>query len=500
MWRSACLISLMASIAVFSACGDDGSDGPPPVDTTDTGGDFQGGDTPDADVPDTPPVSTWQAPDETDAWRAMFNYRGRMPDNTGENDLWLMDAGGIEKTSLTDLGGLKFADPPLSCNYGCVVSPDFHWLAVVTGQPTANGRSFELGMFNSSLEIKMLKFGTLADIIDFKFAGSKLYYSKRVPCTGPSCQYDVFVIDLAVGAASTKILTYPTETELEHSTYKGHFKVSPDGSKLVLLNTTIRSVTVNMWQEGKGLVELDYICKFGTKGNCAGTGSEYSDIDPVAIAPDGRYVVFFTFSDRWQRARIYDTENPGVVQLAVLASVPSGSYIEHACDAGVLDPWQWRRVVGDPVFTPDGKEVVFLTESDCPIYDTDVCGDAVPCQPDKARTNLRRVKLESLLAEVTVQSDEVFNVTHNPFGDVTANRRVTGFDMAPDGATLVFTATPTYTQNNKVIDDGGARQRNDREVYRIRLDGTNLQQLSNDLAWLAESPRVMPQDNPDTTF
>ena len=431
------LIAVIALTALWG-CGDDPEPAPsePVADAGDSGDSVMSGDGA-GDATNPPVTDPWAAPDEDDVWRILFNYRGRMPTNSGENDLWLMDSWGSGKESLTDLSGLKFEDPPLSCNYGCVISPDLAWLAVVTEPPTTTGFTFELGQFDEKLEIKMLKFGSLKDIVDFKFAGSRLFYSKKTECDAPSCQYDVYVIDLAVGAASTKILTYPTATELEHSTYKGHFKVSQDGSKVVLLNTTIRSVTVNMWADGTGLYELDYICKFGTKGNCAGTGSEYSDVDPVAISPDGRYVVFFTYSDRWQRARLYDTENPGIVRLSVLASVPSGSYLEHACDSGNLASWQWERVIGDPVFTPDGTEVVFLTESDCPTSDSNACGDEpLPCLPKKARTNLRRVKLDMLLSEKTITQDDVLNVTSNPFGDVTDNKRVTGFDLSEDGATM----------------------------------------------------------------
>jgi Tol biopolymer transport system component len=495
------MMLMVITLTCLWGCGDD----PEPAATglaTDAGAvDGVGGADGGGDTTAPPVANPWEAPDESDAWRILFNYRGRMPTNSAENDLWLMGAWGSDKESLTDLSGLKFEDPPLSCNYGCVISPDLSWLAVVTEAPTSTGFTFELGQFDEKLEIKMLKFGSLKNVVDFKFAGSRLFYSKKTECDAPSCQYDVYVIDLAVGAASTKILTYPTATELEHSTYKGHFKVSQDGSKVVLLNTTIRSVTVNMWADGTGLYELDYICKFGTKGNCAGTGSEYSDVDPVAISPDGRYVVFFTYSDRWQRARLYDTENPGIVRLSVLASVPSGSYLEHACDGGNLASWQWERVIGDPIFTPDGTEVIFLTESDCPTSDTSACGDEpAPCLPKKPRTNLRRIKLDTLLSEKTITQDDVLNVTGNPFGDVTDNKRVTGFSLSDDGATIVFTATPSFSQNNTPISDGSARQRNDREVYRIRTDGTNLNQISNDLEWQAESPRVVPLQNPTSQF
>ncbi|MGM0577026.1 MAG: hypothetical protein ACQEXJ_14975 [Myxococcota bacterium] len=471
------------AIAALQACGGGGSSSGTDGQGQDVGGrdsiaDGSGGDVgPGADGE--PSTGDWSAPQETNDWRVVWNYRGRLPSNENENELWISDPGGALEESITDLSGLAGLEEPLSCNYGCVVSPDLQWLAVATGPPDADGFDFRIGKFDANLHVNLFKGVVWEDMIDFQFAGQNLFYSQKGACTGPSCQYDIWRVDLEDVNNPVKIATYPTEADLEDSSYKGHFKVSPDGRSVVFLNTTIRSVQVHMWREQLGLVELDFVCKHGTKGNCSGTGSEYTDEDPVAISPDGRWIVFFTFSERWQRARIYDIDNPGVVRLTTMASVEQGSFIEHACDPGVLADWQWEQVIGDPVFTPDGEEVVFLTATDC--------GDS-----QKPRTNLRRVELDTLLAEEPVTEEEVFDITDNPFGDVTDNRRVTGFDLAPDGATIAFTATPEETQSGDPIQDGSSRQRNDRELYRVRLDGTNMIQLTNHLAWQAESPRIVP--------
>ncbi|MEC9071839.1 MAG: hypothetical protein VX938_05640, partial [Myxococcota bacterium] len=343
-------VFLTLSCLLLIGCGDgpDDGGGDPVVPTEPTCEDgLQNGDEEGVDCGGTcatacavdPPANPWAGPSETNDWRVLFSYRGRIDNSTkGQNELWVMDPQGLDLVQVTDFGGDDDddSDGNWTCNYGCVVSPDLKWIAVVTGPPTVDGFTFEIGIIKDDLSVKMAKFPPFANKVDFKFAGDKLYFTEKVPCTGVSCQYDLYMFDLSGLSGSNKVLTFPTAAELEDSTYKGHFKVSPAGDKVVLLNTTIRSVTVNMWVDGLGLIELDYICKFGTKGNCSGTGSEYSDIDPVAISPDGRYVVFFTYSDRWQRARVYDAENPGVVTFSVLAEVPTGSYIEHACDPGVL--------------------------------------------------------------------------------------------------------------------------------------------------------------------
>lgn len=448
------------------------------------GGNGAGGD--GGGDPDTgPDPSNWGSPDEGNDWRIIFNYRGRVGEAKGTNELWLMTQDGGEKLRLTELADLENVDPPLSCEYGCFIDQDLEWLAIAIGPPTADGFSFRIGKFTnpSTLEFKLIKDLVLADNIDFKFAGDRLYFSKRATCAGASCQYDISFIDLNT-SQTTKIITFPPDTDLEQSTYKGHFKVSQDGSKLVMLNTTIRSVGVYLWKDGSGLIKLDFLCKFGTEGNCQGTGSEYNDTDPVAISPNNDYAVFFSFADRFQVARTYDLNAPGEVTVTFMASVPTGSYIEHMCDFGQLSPWQWPLVVGDPLFNPTGDEILFLTEDDCPAPNG--------TQPAKRKRNLMRVRLDTLTTGGTLTQDQVFNVTQNPGGDVTDNILITGYALSKDGGTIVLTGTPTFDQSGEKLMDTSSRHRNDREVYRMRYDGANVEQLTNDPSWEATSPRIVP--------
>ncbi len=426
----------------------------------------------------------WAAPEETDAWRALHGYRGRLSSNMGESELWMIEADGSSPQALTTLGGLKDLDPPMSCKHGCFVSPDMKWLAVVAGPPTDAGFTVTLGKIGDAYQVSLLKGGDLEGLVDFHFAGDRFFYSKKKDCTGGSCVYGLHVIELAENVnEQLAFLDFPIARDLEGSTYKGRFNVSPDGSVLVLLRTTIRSVNVYMWKDGLGLVELDFMCKYGTRENCTGTGSEYSDTDPVAISRDNRHVAFFAFADKWHRIHLYDTTDPGVSSASVVASVASGSYIEQACDPGVLQPWQWQRTAGKAYFTNDGSELVFLGETRCGPDGT---------EPPKIATDLRRIKVSTLREGRTLRESDIFNVTKNPVGDVTLNRRIDAFTLTPDGATALFVATPTFDQSGNLIADGAARQRNDREVFRARLDGTNIQQLTNDISFAAESPMAVP--------
>jgi len=453
-----------------AGCGDD----PKPSD-----GDASLADGDDGGVPTDP----WAAPEESDDWQILHGYRGRLPSNSNESELWKIDSDGKNPLALTEFGGLKDLDPPLTCRYGCFVSHDLKWIVVVTGPPTADGFSLALGKFNAQQKVAILKGGELAGIVDFAFAGDRFFYSKKSTCVGPSCQYAFSVIELQDNVnASLPFLDFPLQAELEGSTYKGRFRVSPDGTTLVMLRTTIRSVNVYMWKDTVGLVELDFLCKYGTRDNCTGTGSEYSDTDPIAISPDNRWVAFFAFADKWHRIHLYDTQNPGNVISSIIGSVPSGSFIEKVCDAGVLASWQWQRTRADAFFTADGEELIFLGENACPVNGV---------APPKPATDIYRVKTAKILTGLPLTAADVFSVTKNAPGDVTLNRRIDSFTLSPDGATAVFVATPTFDQSGNLIADGSARQRNDREVFRVRLDGSNIRQLTNDLSFAAESPAVI---------
>jgi len=159
----------VAAVFALGACGDetrkDGDDATDP-DSEDGAGD---GDT---------NVDPWAAPSETGAWRVLYNNRGRLPDNASLNDLWLMDSDGSDQLAITDLGGLKDLEPPLSCNYGCFVSPNLKWIAVVDGPPSATGFAIRLGTFDPSMKVALLKGGELNDIVDFQFIADRMFYSK----------------------------------------------------------------------------------------------------------------------------------------------------------------------------------------------------------------------------------------------------------------------------------------------------------------------------------
>lgn len=474
-----CVCADCADIAVDIAvdAGDDTT-----VDTTaDTALDGSASDAADS----SPDVSSpWVGPEETDAWRVTFTGNNRISP-TDEKVLWMWEPGQAGIIDIEDATGLGNLASPLNCTIGCLIARDLTSMAVRTAV-TGQGFATELGRLEPGLAYTPLAASSLEDVTDIHLVEGGIVHSEIASCMGASCQYLLTHTDLTSGL-ETPLVTYPSASEMALSTYQGHFVSGGDGSKVLMLNTTTTSSTVSLWAAGTGLVQLDFLCKFGTAGNCQGTGSEYSDQDPLALSPDGKYAVFFSFQNSNQEVRLYDLESPGTRYTTLLATVSEGAYLEKSCDFGSLKSWQWQRVVGTPRFTPDGKEVVFITETHCANPDGSI--DKKPLR------NIVRVKMETLLAGGVAVETDFFNVTKNPGGDVVANLVVTGMDVTPDGATIVFTASPKEGQLGP-LSDTGFRQLNDRELFRVRLDGTQLEQVTDDLGWLAESPQVVPAASP----
>ena len=196
--------------------------------------------------------------------------------------------------------------------------------------------------------------------------------------------------------------------------------------------------------------------------------------------------MLFRSSD--QQIRLFDMTGPLPAQFIVTsARVPEGSFFDHVCDPGNLAAWQWRRTLGPAEFSPDGSELVFLGTEDC--VPPDIDGTVT-----KPRTDILRVKVARVLMAGVLAAEDVYNVTRHPGGDVVANRSPSEFALTPDGATVLFIGTPTFGTDGNQLTDGTARQSFDRELYRMRLDGTNPIQLTNDLSFASEAPTIIVPD------
>lgn len=441
-----------------------------------------------------------------DSFTILYGDRGRVPGyNDDEDDLYLVNpdkTNPIDSTSpypaalttfalegaqdcvLTleeDAEGNPTKTGPCSCQFGCVVDRNLKYVAVSLKNPTATGFTFQLGAFNTSLNVAMVKGVILENVIDIKFAGNYMYYSKQALCQGLSCQYMISRVPLSPTGPSEDLFVFPPDDDPDwpsQSTYKGHFRVSADGSTLVMLGTTIRSLRVYMWQAGV-LQELDYICNQMVGGSCIGAGSEYSDTDPVAISPDNSKIAAFTVAEADLKIRVYDTATK-TQKYQTLFTVPSGTYLANICGVLNNDPWRFKMVIGQPVFSLDGNSIYFIGSNDCGV----LSGQGKPL------TNIYRMDLGVVGDGSTFEQEDLENITNNPKGDVTANLWIDGFDLSPSGKSIVFTASPMYG-NGELLADGSERARKDREVWVMGANGAAKTQVTDVNKYMARSPMAL---------
>lgn len=451
--------------------GADGNDGATGVDGT------EGSDGVDG-------TSSSCSPTEPTDFLVLFGYRNRLP-GMNEFDVNMMYP--VQRYEPVKLTEFSLKETGKTCEYGCAVDDTIEWIAVNGAAPDVDGFDFQMGRFNSCLEVSLVKGAELADKAHFAFAKNFIYYSeKNDGCTGPSCQYSVWRLDLTNPADKKQIIAaFPPQDDPDwvngSTTFKGRFRVSPDGESVILLSPTIRSQRVYIWTKGT-LHEVDYLCENFQNGNCIGAGSEYSDRDPIAISPDSSTVVLFTLAERALRVRRYSTINPNDTGQSPLLSVATASgdadYNNVAC--ALKEDWQFTHVVGNPEYTPDGKHIVFIGRSSC------------SPTAAKGRTNLYKID-PSWIGDLTkVEEHEVINLTNNPDDDSTANKEITSMTLSPDGQHVIFTATPHLTTSWAPISESDARHTTDREIYIVSICGGESTQLTSDVSLEASGPAAVP--------
>ena len=449
-----------------------------------------------------------------DDFRVLFGYQGRIPGfNNEEHDLQLINPDrsnplapgtpgpqpltGFSLGESTDGCQLILAEDeegnateygPCSCNFGCVVDRSLQWIAVSIKRPTASGFTFQIGRFDAQLHVAMVKGVFMKNVVDFKFAGNYLYYSKQYLCDGAHCQYTIYRRQLEPVGMEEELFIFPPEDDKDwpqHTNYKGHFKVSADGNVVVILGTTIRSVRIYMWKAGN-LHQLDYVCNHKVNEECIGAGSEYTDTDPVAISPDNSKIVAFTVAERDLRARVYDTTTLEMKYLN-LYSVPTGTFMADVCQyLGQAEDWRFQKVVGNPLFSADGKSLYFLVKNEC--------SDVIAAY-SKPHTNLLMMDLAAIGDGTPFELSDFVNITKNPKNGEPGNIILESFDLSPSGKTIVLTGSPMYTFYGDPMEPimeamavDAERPKKDKEIWLVGSGGQGWTQLTDDKKFAAQSP------------
>lgn len=425
---------------------------------------------------------------EPEDYKIVFGYQGRIAGvNNNKFDLWVVnpDAENLQGINLTEYSLSKLG---LNCDYGCIVDDKLNWIAVAPEQADTNGTfSVKIGKINENYEVFLHKGGTISGIVALQFAGDKFFYSTIKQCNGAgksSCQYQIQYIDLSNDANEQHVVgIFPPDNDVDYqnggSNYQGHFTVSPDGKSVIVLSTTIKSVRVYIARDGL-ISELDYICQNNVGGQCSGTGSWYSDRDPIAISHDSKYVVFLTKADKSFLIRLYNTQDFQDKRWSTLIKLPSGSTSTIADNAAVCankQPWQFISTpeYSKPVFDKNDENVIIPGVSDC--------------NPDaRPDSNLYKINVNKIGDGTLLTKDDIVPLIQKPNDNSVQNIIVQNFTFSPEYKWIVLSATPMFQQNGELIPEGSSRSKNDREVFVLDpKNPSDYKQITNDGSYIVRN-------------
>jgi hypothetical protein len=420
-----------------------------------------------------------------------FVYKGIVPgENDKMSDLYLVTSSGMNPmapevespVALTGFAidpnecqlvlekapdGTPLSTAPCSCHLGCVVDETLTWIAVTVEKPSDVGFAFQVGKFNADLQVKMVKGAVFKDIVDMAFAGGYLYFSSTQYCSDTGCKFLVYRYDLENIPAPQSLFLIPPDDDPDfkdgQATTDGHFTASADGKTLAFLSPTIRSQRVYVWRN-EVVKELDYQCPGGMQGDhCTGSGSEFSDLDPLAMTPSGKKLAWFSRIKDRLVLRLYDTDG-GNVKEQVLLDTAGQDFNAASCAQLGADPWKFNRV-SNPLFTPDAQTLLFVASSNC--------------DPSKKPfTDIVSIPVNRI-GGGPLTADTLTDITDNPTTNDVTNAVIEGFDLSPTGGNVVYNASPVYGQDKKTqLPETSAKAKQSRELWVAAIDGSEKRQIT----------------------
>ncbi len=411
-----------------------------------------------------------------------FSYLSRIGGGEVQDDLWLMRGDGGVRHSLTAF----IQDAPdgagFSCSNRCILDYSLGWLAVATG-PRATDGSFEfaLGYISDSLEVEMAKFDPLQGLTHLRFGQNHAYYTKEVQGVGGKRQYEVWRLPVEPPFERKRLFSFPPEDRLADSMFGGRFTTNRNGDELLFLLPTPGSQTAYSWNEGV-LQELGTICVEEINGVCISEGSQYSDSDPAAISPDGRYVAAFVVRKHDLRLYLWDLTRPEQPYDKRLAGVGFDQVYTERTVCQYLEEGQPAFVRGRPHFTPDSNALLFLGGNECNA-----------CDPAKPESDIFKLEVARIMDPTPLQPGELTNVTKTPKTCDAHQLLIEEFDISPAGDALVMSASPMYGPGEQIMGPNERRHRADREIWVQRIDDHRWRrQLTDEVSFRAASPQALP--------
>jgi hypothetical protein len=210
-------------------------------------------------------------------------------------------------------------------------------------------------------------------------------------------------------------------------TTNGGFRVSADGSLIILIETTLSTMTLKFYNLATTAQQTLYT--FGEQNQ---TGSQFSGRLPIALAPDASFLAVFTNDTfLWKLNTLQAIPSPPPPTSLTLfegQTHPEG----HCRRAGTF---AFNEVRFNPVFSTDSNWIYFLVHGPCSRE-----GD-----PPTNRDDYDILRVSRGL------DGEVQNVTNNLRASHWSNHNIGDFALAPDGDKLVFTAERMNNVGSKAI-------------------------------------------------
>ena len=483
-----CLVTML----MVAACADDPQAN---IDTTAPLGDIiVGGELNRApeDVSTQPQDTGQPKPEFPEDFVISFVYRGMIPnENTDKSDLYIVDSRGRNPMApsvelplaLTTFAidpnacqlvlekkadGTPLSTGPCSCNLGCVVDDSLTWIAVTVEKPTQTGFAFQVGKFNQDLEVKMVKGARFENIVDTEFAGGYLYFSQVKYCSDTGCQFLVYRYDLDNIPVPESVFLIPPDDDPDlvdgQATTGGHFTASHDGTTLAFVSPTIRSARLYVWRGSGAVQELDYLCPGGLQnGKCTGSGSAFSDLDPLAVSADGKRVAYFPTTSDGLEFRMYHLDAGDVASIKLMDTTDKDFLLE-SCQQIDFDPWKFSKV-GAVSFTADAKGIYLVASSNC---------------HPATRPFTDIIRIDTVVANSTKFKLTSFdNLTNNPHGDGPDNTIIESAVLSPGGGNVAYIASPMYGEDKETpLSASSANAKKSRELWVISTDGKQRRQIT----------------------
>ncbi len=354
----------------------------------------------------------------------------------GRVDLYLYDFTENQQFNLTEGAAADVVD----CTKSCKLTGDERWVGWLESDA---GGGFALWVAPVDVNRKLVevdKKRKVNDVVNtFDFSGRYVVYS-RGQAAGIGGTIDVFAEPIA-GPKADGCDPEPVANQGEEDCQQvvgqidanGGFRVTPFGSLIILLRTTLSSMTVDFFNIESGANQSLY-----TFGSQEGTGSQFDGRLPVSLSPDATYLAVATRNDLiWRMHTLEARPNPPepkTLDLYELKSNPMGDCqrpLPHATDGEVF----FNQVLFNPRFSDDGEFMYFLAKGDCSKRDA---------QAPVNRDDYDIFRLGRDLRNPV-------NLTNNPRASHWSNHDIGDFDLTADATRLAFTAQRPNDSSSRSI-------------------------------------------------